>query len=292
MDYTLSNSYDTDAGTGNRMHEDSKAVPTVVSDIDMNSLIWSAMEIVKAAGLAGIQFDKANTASYRLLLKALRSNGLIRGVDTGAANALVVALTPALDVRFDGMVLWVKAKATNTGATTLNDGLGAAPVVGAAHTPLQGGEIIANGACQFVWSATLGSWVLVECTGAALQVGPAVASGQALQLAQLIGSVASASSGHFKIPFIDQGGVKRNLIVQYGTQPGTVASGTLVTFPVAYPNVNLGVFGNVTQNNATLTFVLTPSVLTLSGFVLNKNYVGATQFGNSADPANWLSIGY
>lgn len=73
MDYTQSNSYDTDAGTGNRMHEDSKAVPTAVSDLDMNSIMWSLMEVLKAAGLPGIQFDKADPASYQQLLKAMRS---------------------------------------------------------------------------------------------------------------------------------------------------------------------------------------------------------------------------
>lgn len=73
MDYTLSNSYDTDAGTGNRMHEDSKAVPTAVTDLDMNSIMWSLMEVLKAADLPGIQFDKANPASYQQLLKAIRS---------------------------------------------------------------------------------------------------------------------------------------------------------------------------------------------------------------------------
>lgn len=73
MDYTLSDSYDTEPATGLRMHEDAKAIPTVWSGKDANSIIWSLMEIVKAAGLPGIQFDKANPASYQQLLKAFRS---------------------------------------------------------------------------------------------------------------------------------------------------------------------------------------------------------------------------
>ena len=88
MDYTLSNSYDTHAGTGNRMHEDSKAVPTAVSDLDMNSVIWSLMEIVKAAGLTGIQFDKAVPASYGRLLAAVQA--IITQRFTGANQLLGV----------------------------------------------------------------------------------------------------------------------------------------------------------------------------------------------------------
>src|SRR5450830_624970 len=78
MDYTLSNGFVTDAGTGNRMHLQAQAVPTAVSDLDMNSLIWNAMEVVKAAGLAGAQFDKTNPATYQKLLTALRAPGVFQ----------------------------------------------------------------------------------------------------------------------------------------------------------------------------------------------------------------------
>lgn len=71
MDYTLSNSYVTDAGTGQRMHSQAQAVPTAVSDLDVNSVTWSLMELVKAAGLTGVQFDKATPATYQRLRQAL-----------------------------------------------------------------------------------------------------------------------------------------------------------------------------------------------------------------------------
>lgn len=72
MDYTLSNSYATDAGTTQRMHAQSQAIPTAVSDADINMLIWELMEIVKAAGLAGAPFDKAVPGSYQALIKAIK----------------------------------------------------------------------------------------------------------------------------------------------------------------------------------------------------------------------------
>jgi len=80
MDYTLSNSYDTDTGTGHRLHNESQAVPTAWSEQDANSVIWSLMAIVEAAGLTGLQFDKDTPATYQQVLTAirlLRPGGLI-----------------------------------------------------------------------------------------------------------------------------------------------------------------------------------------------------------------------
>ncbi|MDP3048906.1 MAG: hypothetical protein Q8N12_05675 [Thermodesulfovibrionales bacterium] len=44
--------------------------------------------------------------------------------DTGAANAYVITLAPALTARVVGMPIHFMAANANTGASTLNDGLG------------------------------------------------------------------------------------------------------------------------------------------------------------------------
>lgn len=114
--------------------------------------------------------------------------GWTNGTDTGAANACVVNFTPAVPTLIDGMVLWFKAAAANTGATTINvNGLGVKPVVGGANSALQGGEIVANGKCMVVYSASLSSFILIECTGAAIQVAPATQSQHSMQLGQATG---------------------------------------------------------------------------------------------------------
>lgn len=203
MDYTLSNSYDIEPATSQRMHEDSKAIPTVWSDLDANSIIWGLMEIVKAAGLPGLQFNKATPETYRVLLKALRSNALLAGIDTGVANTAVVPFTPPIDALSDNMVVWFKAIATNTGPATLNvSATGAKPIVGGAHSTLQGGEITAGGVCQVVWRAGANSWVLLKCTGAPVQIPAATQSGHATNLSQLglRGLVALTASGNFTVP--------------------------------------------------------------------------------------------
>ena len=73
MNYTKSNSYTEHAGTGQRMHDAAKAIPTQVSDSDLNMIIWSLMEVIKDAGLQGVDFSADNPDSYKQLLKAIQS---------------------------------------------------------------------------------------------------------------------------------------------------------------------------------------------------------------------------
>jgi hypothetical protein len=94
----------------------------------------------------------------------------------------------------DGMDVWVKVAAANTGATTFTPNPGvitAAPVIGAAHAALQGGELIAGGRANLIYRADVTSWVLTECTGAAIQVAPATQSQHAMQFGQVAGVVGS-----------------------------------------------------------------------------------------------------
>ena len=71
MEYTRSSEFVTHTVTGQRMHEDRQAVPTIVSANDLNMIIWSLMEIIKAAGMEGTEFNPDNPASYQKLLTSL-----------------------------------------------------------------------------------------------------------------------------------------------------------------------------------------------------------------------------
>lgn len=73
MDYTLSPQHVVHPGTGQRMHEQNQPIPTQVTDKDLNSVIWSLMEVVKAAGMTGDQFDPSTPATYQRLLNALKA---------------------------------------------------------------------------------------------------------------------------------------------------------------------------------------------------------------------------
>lgn len=128
------------------------------------------------------------------LLSSIQNGNLSYAVATGTANAHVVALTPALTARVDGMVIRYKAPAANTGALTLNDGLGAVSVVGGAQAALQGGETAINGDVWVQWNSSVGggSYVMLDSSGGALQIAPATASQHAVQLGQVAGVVGSA----------------------------------------------------------------------------------------------------
>lgn len=124
------------------------------------------------------------------VLQSILTSNLTYGIDNGSANVVQATFPIPVATLTDGMDVWVKVKAANTGATTFTPNPGvisASPVIGAAHAALQGGELIANGRANLVWRQDVTSWVLVECTGAAIQVAPATQSEHAMQLGQATG---------------------------------------------------------------------------------------------------------
>ena len=73
MDYTKSQDYATHAATGQRMHEDNQATPTVVSDDELNALAWELLALIKGAGLTPAQFNRDLPSTYQQVLAAVRS---------------------------------------------------------------------------------------------------------------------------------------------------------------------------------------------------------------------------
>jgi hypothetical protein len=129
------------------------------------------------------------------ILQSIVTSNLTYGVDNGTAGVVQATFPLPVTTLVDGMDVWVKIKNANPGATTFTPNPGvisAAPVVGGAHSALQGGELSASGRANFVWRQDISSWVLVECTGGALQVSPATQSQHAPQMGQVAGVVGSA----------------------------------------------------------------------------------------------------
>lgn len=207
-------------------------------------------------------------------LALIQKNAPMYAADTGAANAAVVAYTPALLTLTDGMVLWFKAAATNTGIATLNvNGLGARPIVGGAQSALQGGEIVANGRCMVIYSATLASFVLIECTGGSKQVPAGTQPGHAVQLGQFNNSRTSA--GYQKLP----GG----LILQWGTYYNSSnVQHVGITFPLVFPTAML--VGCLTTNN--------PTVAANGGSIFGASASGMNAALNGGYSFYWFAIGH
>lgn len=201
--------------------------------------------------------------------------GWTNGVDTGAANACVVNFTPGIVALSDGMVLWFKAAAANTGATTLNvNGLGAKAVVGGAHAALQGGEIIASGKCNVVWNATINAFVLIECTGGALQVSAGTQSGHSVRKSQFSAPMSASST---------QSGANTTL----GVTASFTAPGPGLLFAIGARNVggttSQSNTGTLSINGSAVASDSTPSSMTHFGFAtisagqsVNANYTAAS----------------
>lgn len=75
-------------------------------------------------------------------------------VDTGAANAYVVGLTPALTAHVVGMPIRFKAANGNTGASTFNDGVGSGALTLPSLAALTSGAIVTGGIYTATWDGT------------------------------------------------------------------------------------------------------------------------------------------
>ncbi|MBM2884113.1 hypothetical protein JFK97_06885 [Chromobacterium phragmitis] len=282
---------------------------------------------VVTVGFGQTQITAANIQQYSGaplipnvgLLQAMQSGSLSFGMDVGTANNYVVNLTPAQTLRQEGEVIRFKAKNTNTGASTLNDGLGVVPLVGLAHLALQGGEIQPGGEVWVQWNSTVGtgSYVLLFCTGANLQVPPGTQSRHAVQLGQVVTSssdsafadssgnpastswvrnamsaianaagfifVANSGNGIFKFPSWLGG-----FVIQWGQGSGT-SSDVVVTYPVPFPTACIQIIASsgYTPGSGSVGYVATQGA---------SNQPSRTTFTARTNASglawNWLAIGY
>ncbi|MDR3370727.1 hypothetical protein [Rhodoferax sp.] len=169
MDYTSSNSYATDGATAQRMHLQAQAVPTAVSDTDLNGLIWEALAAIKAGGLVPAAFDKTVPASYTQLRDAIaiavRLQSAAYAVAGGTADALTGTYTPVVPALVNGLTLYVRAASTNA-TTTPNfapNGLVAKTIVKGNNLPLVAGDIAGAGHwIELQYDSTLDKWVLLN----------------------------------------------------------------------------------------------------------------------------------
>ncbi len=165
---------------------------------DLRLSVRSATQWSAIAGSAMRQFVPLSVGSATALAHAVtamqvQNQSVNYALDTGAANACVVNLTPAATAYTDGMKIRAKIAATNTGASTINvNGLGTKAIVGGAHAALAGGELLATGYAEFEYNSTLGSFILLECSGGSLQV----ANGTKSQHAATLGQVQSGASSY------------------------------------------------------------------------------------------------
>lgn len=104
---------------------------------------------------AGLTLNEANNAqlleAIERLIDAQSGN---YALDTGLANAYVVALDPAVAVYGDGMTVRFKVTNANTGASTLNAGGGVVPLVNDVGGALAAGDLPAGSVIEATYIAS------------------------------------------------------------------------------------------------------------------------------------------
>lgn len=238
-----------------------------------NAVTDELLNVLAGAGIA------PNEATVNQLAVAIQSCMLNTAPDTGAVNAYACAFEPVIAALTDGLKLTFQASHANTGAATLNvNGLGALSILGGAHSPLQGGEIVANGKVEVIFSATLNAFVLLEQTGGAVQVPPGTKSNQAVNLGQFTSSTAG-HNGYLKFP--------NGLIINYGVAGAIPAGGSAnVTLPLTFPTA--GLWGQAgwqqasTGSGGNVVASASPGTSTMTVY----------NYGSTASTVNWIAIGY
>lgn len=133
--------------------------------------------------------DDGTTATILAnLARAIRGD-LSYAIDTGTANAIAIALSPAPTALTDGMVVRVKTKNANTGPVVINpNSLGNIHVF-ANGSELAGGEILANGFYSFEYDAAVNVFHKIGSSKGELAVSAGTSSGHAVNLGQLLSKV-------------------------------------------------------------------------------------------------------
>ena len=276
MDYTQSNSFVTDAGTAQRMHLAGQAVPTAVSDNDMNMLVWELMEIQKAGGQVGAPFDKANPATYQKLLTALRAAGVLLTPaqfdnSTRAATAQFVrtfgaSFSDVLTVSAAGALanasVGGNVKLAGTTYTSTLPLASAVPAGGriSFHVTATGAITLARAGADTI-SPPVGAAVtsLALAAGDTLEltsngVSAWVITGGSLAVRYAAGFDSSLASGWKKYP--DRNSPTGCVIMQWGGAAISTTVDTVINYPVAFPTAasSLLVTGDYTPGSGVLAY--------------------------------------
>jgi hypothetical protein len=83
-------------------------------------------------------------------------------VDTGAVNAIVVALSPPATSYSDGLFIRFRVGHTNTAGCSINAGGGAVAILNDTGNPMQPGDLLANAVVTVVYSTIYNAFILIS----------------------------------------------------------------------------------------------------------------------------------
>jgi microcystin-dependent protein len=132
--------------------------PTAFDAPWCNGVQEELLNVIEAAGLT------PTPASYSQVLEAIRRMIDIQSgnylLDTGAANAYVVAVDPAIVAYTDGMTVRFRFTNANTSASTLNAGGGVVPLLNDVGDALLAGDAPAGGIASVTYDATANAFLI------------------------------------------------------------------------------------------------------------------------------------
>lgn len=146
------------------------AVPAAALEHPMREI----MSVITGAGMAGSGSDL--TQLKQAIERMIDAQSGNYAIDTGAANAYVVAINPAIAAYSDGMTVRVKIVNANTGASTLNAGGGAVPLVNDVGGALVAGDLPAGGIVTATFISSANKFYVTSLVPSQLGSGKIIAS--------------------------------------------------------------------------------------------------------------------
>jgi hypothetical protein len=215
-----------------------------------------------------INYDPLNTPTATRSTEAatigqVQSDAANYAIDSGSANAYVVAYTPTITTLTDGLPITFRAANTNTGESTLNvNGLGTHAVVTSSGGALIGGEITAGAQIAVVWNNTTSSFVL--------------------QNAQF--PVALAGPGGSSFVYLPNGA-----LMQWGNATASTSADLVVTFQKAYTS-QYSLTVTPVNGAGSGAYSATTGVESLNNFAFSVWSIGTTP-ARTNQSVKWIAIG-
>ncbi len=142
---------------------------------------------------AGITPSTANNAQLlEAIQRMIDAQSGNYALDTGVANAYVVALNPAITAYADGMTVRVKIANTNTGASTLDAGGGVVSLVNDVGGALANGDVPAASIFGATYIASAGKFYIASLVQSQGDARYAALAGLATQLFSVAAATADA----------------------------------------------------------------------------------------------------
>jgi len=189
--------------------------PTVVPADFMNAIMLELLNVLAAAGIAPSKTaDNQLATAIRTIVEATAGN---YAVDTGAANAYVVALVPPVANYTESFEFKFRAVHANTGASQVSFGPGNVPLTRDDGSALQQGDILANSIVAGAFDAVLGKAMISSIVPSQLSVLAKAGIGAGMKLDGTGNLTLSPADNSIRVT---ANGVQTNELVQNFT--GTV----------------------------------------------------------------------